>query len=304
MKVLKISLSVIVIAAIGAGVFFWMQDNTPPQKTQAPENQFTEKIKQEIKQLRGKPDNVFCNEFYSIILFHINEFYKQKSFGKNQLENIQWKEDLESNLYVAYAEKFIKQSNTVFEGSAWKNEDLRFIQAEKNVLQESKLLLVGSPVYKDLSNIQIALNKYNEIVSFIASCEGFGYSQTDLSAQFPVTDVQNRVIRSKVLLNNRLENRLVNNCARLYIKLKEIPQVLFKKHILYLDKKINNWLGFFSNYNSYKEYTNIQYKPIKAEIETLDNNTYNVYNFDSEYSNLLKKLNDDNNKAFHFIYPQ
>lgn len=302
MKAIKISLAVIVIAAIGAGVFFWMQNSKPIEKNQAQVNLFIQKIEQEIKELKEKPDNVFCKEFYSIILFHINDFYKQKSFGINQLQNIQWKETLESNLYVAYAEKFTKQANTVLGGSEWKNEDLRFIQAEKNELQSSKLLLVGSPVYKDFANIQMALNKYNEILTFIASCEGFGYSQTDLSARFPIADVQNKVIRSKVLINNRMENRLVNNCTRLNIKLKEIPQSLFKKHISYLNKKIDNWVGLFTIYKSYNEYTNLLYKPLKAEIETLDNSIYNTSNFDSEYNNLLKKLNSDIAKAYNYNY--
>jgi hypothetical protein len=302
MKALKISLTLIVIAVFGAGIFFWIKNSKPVEKLEVPQNQFTEKIVLEIKQLKEKPDNVFCKEFYNTILFHINEFYKQKSFGKNQLENIQWKETLESNLYVAYSQKFIKQSNIILGGSDWKKEDLVFIQAEKNELQRSKLLIVGSPVYNDLTNIQRAINKYYEIVNFIASCEGFVFLQIDLSARFPVADVQNMIIRSKVLINNRMENQLVNNCTRLQLKLREIPQSFFYKHIFYLNRKIDNSMGLFSSYRSFNEYTNLLYKPLKSEIESLDNNIYNVSNFDSEYDNLLKKLNSDISKAYNYNY--
>ena len=309
MKIFKISLFVIVVAAIGAGIFFWIQNIKEPEKVKAPENQFTAKIEQEIEQLKAKPDNKFCKDFYIDVAYHINEFYKPVPptypygrFGKTQSENDQWKENLESNLYSAYTEKFINQAKTVFRGSQWKPDDLRFIQAEKNELKKSKLLVAGSLVDKEFSSIQTALNKYNEIVSFISSCKGYGYSKTDLSVRFPIADVQTKISRAISLQQNRLENEFVNNCTRLHDGLKEIPKVLFKKHVWYLDNKISNWSDMYSNYNSQSDYSNNLYKPLKAEIETLENDIYNVSNFDSEYNRLLQKWSEDNTKAYQHRY--
>jgi len=99
-----------------------------------------------------------------------------------------------------------------------------------------------------------------------------------------------------------LENELVNNCTKLHNGLKEIPQYLFSAQVDYLEHKINNWSGLYSNYNSQSDYSNNLYKPLKAEIEALDNDIYNVSNFDSEYNRLLQKWSDDNTKAYKHKY--
>lgn len=298
MKKFKISFIVTVVAAICAGIFLWVQSVKPPKEVKTQENPFTIKIEKEITELKAKPNNKFCKDFYKEVAYHINDFYKQNRFGTNQSENDQWKENLEKTLYSAYGEKFIKQVKTVFRGSEWKPEDLKFIQAEKNELKKSKLLVTGSPVDMEFTTIQTALNKYNEIVSFISSCKGYDFSNTELTARFPIDDVQDKILRSTSLRQNQLENQFVNNCTRLHDGLKEIPQLLFRAHVKYLENKINDWSGLYANYNSQSDYSNNLYKPIKAEIEALDNKIYTVSNFDSEYKRLLDKWLEDNINAF------
>lgn len=302
MKALKISLVVIVVLAIGAGIFFWIQSIKEPEKVKAPKNAFTAKIELEIEQLKKNPDNSFCGDFYREIAYHINDFYGQKKFGSNQLENNQWKENLERNLYAAYIEKFIRQVKTILRGSEWNPDALIFIQAEKNELRSSGLLVAGSPVDNEFRAIQTVLDKYNEIVSFISSCNRFKYSETDLSARFPLADVQSKISRTNSLLVNHLGNDFVNNCTRLHVELREIPQALFNKHVWYLENKINNCSDLYSNFNSQIDYSNNLYIPIRAEIEALDNNLYNVLNFDSEYERLLQKWSADNTKAYNHDY--
>lgn len=305
MKTLKISLAVLVVAAMGTGVFFWLQSINEPKVIKPPVNPFTIKIEQEIEQLKAKPNNRFCKDFYNEVAYHINEFYKPLQptytygrFGKTQLENNQWKENLESNLYSAYAEKFIQQAFYVLRGNEWRPEDLRFIQAEKNLLQRSKLLVSGSPVDNDFKTIQSALNKYNEIESFISSCRSYSYSVTDMAARFPITDVQKKISRATSLRNNRLGNEYVNNCTRLHNGLKEIPLLLFRVHVRYLDNKIIQWSNMYPNYNTHRDYVNNLFTPLKQEIDALDNEIYNVAIFDNEYQRLLNKWRDDNVKAF------
>jgi hypothetical protein len=299
-KVIILIAAVAVAAAVA--VVMWITSLDKVKEFPLPKNQFTAKIEQEMEQLKAKPDNKFCKDFYKEVAFHINDFYKQNRFGSNQSENDQWKENLESNLYSAYTEKFIKQVKTVFRGSEWNLDDLKFIQAEKNELKKSKLLVTGSPVDKDFTTIQTTLNKYYEIVSFISFSKGFGYSRTELSARFPIAEVQSKIQRAASLRSNHLENEFVNNCSRLHDGLNEIPQSLFRAHIRYLDNKISQWSGLYPNYISHKDYSNNLYKPLKSEIDALDNEIYNASNFDAENQRLLDRWSADNVKAYNYKY--
>jgi len=304
MRSLKFTLALIVVATIGAGIFFWIQTIKEPEKVKAPESAFTKKVEGEIERLKVKPDNKFCRDYYNEVAYHINEFYKQNRLGKNQSENDLWKENLESNLYSAYAEKFIKQAKTVFRGSEWKPEDLKFIQAEKNELKKSKLLVAGSPVDRDFTTIQTALNMYNEIVSFISSCKGYCCSKTGMLDHFPIAEVKNNIQRAASLRSHHLENEYVNNCFRLHYGLKEIPSMLFSVHVRYLDTKIDYWSNMWCNYSSHKDYSNNLNIPLKNEINDLSNSTiYSVINVDGECTRLFNKWSADNQKAYKATYP-
>ncbi len=301
-KIIILVTAIVVAAAIGAIMWITSLDDT--KKIALPKNQFTAKIEQEIEQLSSKPDSKFCKDYYNEIVFHINDFYKQNRFGKNQSENDQWKENLEKNLYSTYAEKFIKQTFTIFRGSEWKTEDLKFIQAEKNELKKSKLLVAGSPVDKEFMKIQTALNKYNEVSNFISSCKGFSYSSSNLSDRFPIADIQSKIEYAASLQQNGLENDFVNNCTRLHDGLKEIPETLFNKHVWYLNNKIDYWSNMWCNYNSHKDYSQNLNTPLKNEINDLGNSTiYNGVSIDNQYNRLSQKWGADNQKAYNATYP-
>jgi len=309
MKTLKISLVVIVLAAIATGIFYGRQRIDPPPIINPNKNLFTNKIEEQIEQLKAKPDNKFCKDYYNEVAYHINEFYKPAPpnypygrFGDTQSENDKTKKNLESNLYSAYTAKFIKQAKYVFRHSEWKQENLKFIQEEKNELKRSKFLVPGSNVDKEFSDIQIVLNKYNEIVSFISSCKNFSYSGTAISDRFPITEVQNKNKYATNLLKNKLDHILVNNCARLHNDLKEIPQILFRAHVRYLDNKISHWSNMYSHFNSQSDYANNLYRPLKAEIYELDIEIYSKFsNFTSEFNRLLRKLEFDSQNAYTYF---
>jgi hypothetical protein len=304
MKAFKISLAVAVIAVIATGVIMWITSIDEPPKIPLQKNQFIAKIEQEIEQLSQRPNNIFCKEFYDEVAYHINDFYRQNRFGSNQSENNQWKENFEKNLYSAYAAKFIQQASYVFRGSVWNNEDLRFIRGEYQALRESPLLEKSSPVDKKFTEIQTIFSKYDEITGFISSCRGFSYSNTGLSARFPISDVQRKIARAASYLNNHLGNEYVNHCSRLQDGLREIPRLLFRAHVNYLDNKINTWSGFYSNYNSHADYVNNLNRPIRNEIEALDNNTYHAPNFNNEYNRLSNRWSADNTRAYNYSYPK
>lgn len=310
MKAFKISLAVIVVAAIA---FLIIRSSTTIDKVQEislPKNESTILIEKNIDSLSKFPDSKFCRDSYDYIKYLIDDHYKPHPpqypygrFGKTHLENEQWKENLTKKLYSTYADKFICQAFYVFRGREWENDNLKFIRSEYQTLQNSTLLEKGSPYDKKLTEIQTILSKYDEIVSFISSCKNFTFQPSDLRDRFPISDVKNKILRATAYTNNQMGNAYVNNCRRLHDGLKEIPQLLFRTHIRYLDNKVSQWSGLYSNYNSQSDYVNNLYKPLKGEIDALENGTYKVSNFDGEYERLSNKWNADNIKAYTYKYP-
>jgi DNA repair ATPase RecN len=151
--------------------------------------------------------------------------------------------------------------------------------------------------------IQTIFSKYNEIDGFISTCKGFWYSASGLSDHFPISNVRDKILRAVTYRNQHLENEYVNHCTRLYDGLEEIPQVLFRSHVRYLDNKISQWSDMYSNYNSQGEYLINLHRPIRNEIEALDNATYNAPNFNRDYERLSEKWKADAIKASNYSYP-
>ena len=310
MKALKISLAVITIAAIAFFVIRSLVKLGDIGGISLPRNQFIERIVQEIDSLDKLPDNKFCKNFYNEVEYLINDFYKPTPptypygrLGKTQTENDQWKQNLLKNLYSSYTDKFIKQAFCVFNGSDWVTDDLNFIRSEYQTLRRSPLLEKGSPVDKKFTEIQTIFSKYDEIVGFISHCKGFTFSSSKFDDNFPISDVAEKISKAKDYQNNHLHNAEVNNCIRLHDGLREIPQVLFRAHINYLDSKISYWSDMYPKCKSHTDYVNTLNRPLKNEIEALNNSIYNISSYDREYKRLLEKWSEDNKKAFNFKYP-
>jgi len=301
MKTLKIILVLVVVAVIA--FFAWPPPPPPlPPPPPPPENPFIERIEQKVDSLSKLPDSRFCKDLYKEIAYLINDGYANMCFAETPLVNDQWKENFTKNLYSAYTEKFIKQAFYVFRGSEWKTEDLRFIRSEYQILQRSKLLEHGSPVYNNFVEIEAIFSKYDEIINFVNICNGFSYSYSSLADRFPISDVKSKISQAKAYQNNNLENVYVNNCTRLHERLKNIPQSLFRAHVRYLDRKINEWSNMYPYYTSHSDYVSNLYNRLKSEIDALDNRVYNVTIFSSEYNKLIGKWRADNNKASNHNY--
>lgn len=301
MKTVKISLALVVVGLITFLVVNSIIPEEKPASPPPPKNQFTESIEQEIIDLQKLPANRFYKEAYNDVIFHIDDFYKKNRLGKNKIENNKWRELLSKNLYSVYTDKFIKQTFNVFNKSEWNNEDLIFIRSESAVLRKSKFLKKDSPIDNSFVKIQQILGKYDEINSFIASCKGFSYSDESFDSAFPLSEVKKKMARALSYKKNNLENSFVNNCVSLHNQLNEINNFLFYSHINYLDKKINDWSGMFTVYNSHGEYAREFYFKLKSEINILDNDIYKVSDFDSKYDKLIYKLNLDNSNAKAFF---
>jgi hypothetical protein len=301
MKIVKISLVIIVVVAIS---FFVIQSliSTPTVgQTRPPANSFVAKIQNEIGAIESKPDNAFCKDYYNEVMYHIDDFYKNSKLGKTKLENDQWKENLSKQLYATYAGKFIRQAYFVFNHSDWDGNNLNFIRGEYPVLQNSPLLEKNGAIDKKFNEIKGIFSKYDEISAFISSCSGFSYSTEKLSDTYPLAEISQNISRASSYLDNKLGNAYLNNCTRLHSELKEIPKILFYAHVRYLDNMIKSWSNMFSNYSSQKAYADGLYRVIENKIDELDNDIYNVSDFDSEYSRLKEKWQADGTKAYNYF---
>ena len=301
MKAIKISLVVIVISTISFFVIRSLVSTDNVGDIQQSGNLFVDKIRLEIKGLQEKSENKFCNEYYTEVAYHIDDYHKNGKFGQNKLENDQWKENLSKQLYASYSDKFIKQTFNIFKRSDWLSADLIFIRKEYQVLLSSKMLERNSPIDRRFNEIKAILNKYDEISDFIKTCKNFTISQTGLDISFPIDEVKMRILTAVNYRNNRMGNPYVNNCTLLHNELKNIPQILFGAHVKYLDNIINTWSNMFANYNSQKSYVNGLYNPLANKIEELDSEIYKVDNFTYEYSRLKKNWEADATKAYGYF---
>lgn len=301
MKAIKIGLALAVVGMIAYFIIQSLIGVPEPPVVPLAHNQFTKRIEQETDSLGRLPDSRFCRQFYDEIRYHIDNYHSQRRLGGNQLENDQWRANLHKNLYSAYAGKFIDQAFFVFRGQGWGQEDLVFIRSECRALKYSPMLKGHSPVDNKLSEIQEILRKHDEIASFISSCETYTAFGSSLSDRFPIAESQDIISRAAEYRRSSLGNVLVNNCTRLHNGLKAVPQFLFQAHVSYLDGKIDRWSGLYANYNSQLAYSDNLYGPLEAEIKSLDNDVYELPNFEREYNRLTAKWETDAEKAYaHF----
>lgn len=306
MKILKISLAVLVLAVLG--YFGWNNviKIKPPIDTIVPVNQFTDKVKAETNALSKMPNSQFCNDTHRHILFLIEDFYNDGLLGKDSVDNLRVKDILSRNLYATYSAKFIEQAFVVFSGSEWDVRKLNFIRQEKNFLAMSPYLKKPSQVNDNLIKIQQILTKYDEITSFITSCQNYTFSTMNPDINFPITESNKRIEQANNYLNNSLGNTYVNNCTKLHQGLKEINIYMFNAHTLYLKKSINEWAGKYRDPDickSQRDYSENIFNPLKKALDLLDNSVYNVNNtsFNSAYDLLLTMLNADSKEAFKFF---
>ena len=87
MKSVKIILAVAVLAIMVFFVLKWFVNISGPKKPPAPTNQYTSRIEAEIDSLKKTPNNVFCQNFYEDIQYHIsdNHFVEDIIYQPNKI---------------------------------------------------------------------------------------------------------------------------------------------------------------------------------------------------------------------------
>lgn len=301
-KYLKPVISIIVLAVIVIVIINSLVETAPPPPPRPPENNFVKNIQADIDNLSLLPDNQFCKATFKSIAYRINQDYTNQNYGKSEYANFTWKESLMKNLYAAYTGKFIKQAFFVFNHPFWEKSDLNFIREEVKGLKNSTYLEGGSIFSDKFTEINSIFDKYDSITAFISDCKGFSFMDMSLTAVFPVSDVQNNLLKATAYDYNT-GNSYVNNCSRLHIELKSVPEILFKSHVEYIDALLAHHKFDYQGLSNFTQYRNDIFLPLDSILDGLENmqSVYGVPNFQSQY-NRLRSLLDSNSRDAYLYF--
>jgi hypothetical protein len=298
MKALKILIISLVILII---VYFIYQSLSPGNtltEISKPVDKI-ERIQMKIDTLGSKTNEEFCVEYYREILYDIEDNYRSNKLGSNSVENEQWKENLAKKVYAIYAEKFIKQAFYFFTKSNWSDSDLQVIRDETRYLQQATFLQPNSPIDISLNEIHNVLDKYEEILAFIAEVKHFNTSSYGIEDTFPLEEVKSKMQRAAIYLKNNLENEYVNNCIQLRTDLNAVPELYFRSHCNYLEMKIQKWSGEYTRIVQQRIYNDSVWTPLKNQIEALDMGQYKVSNINDCMAMLKLKWDAESVEAYN-----
>ena len=116
-------------------------------------------------------------------------------------------------------------------------------------------------------------------------------------------DVRDKIKKSRAYLENNLDNRHVNNCSRLKEGLKNLPNILFEKHISYLTNKINSNGGRYTEFTTQPDFNEKIYKTLRTQVDVLDNEIYgvNIEVFNKGRSSVFDLLSEFNRVAHEYF---
>jgi hypothetical protein len=311
LKKLLIPLIIIVIVA-GGGTCLIIKSVKPSIKTEVDippaENQFTKRIEEKIDAL-GK--NAFNRVSYNEVFSLINNYHVDRNFSKESDEdNDKWRGILVRRLFDTYVAKFVSFAHTVFKSPEWKEEDLNLLRDEYAEMKkaeivekgERKLLLQPRGATDNLlKEVQEIRRTYDNINIFIGTCANFSQS----GGSFPMADIKGKLVTAASYRNKvfKLEGVTFPLCGRTKKRLEEVPQILFNRHVTFLNNKIAASLGKYDAYNSQAEYAGAEWKSVKSEIDALDKDVYGVDSatFARQYNELKVKWNAELPRAANYF---
>jgi len=306
LKLLLILVGVVGIPVVVSGYFIIKLIDPPPPPP--PENQYTKRIEGKIDTL-GK--NAFSRESYNEVASLINNYHNDHNFSKESDEdNDRWNGIFVRRLFDTYTTKFLSYAYTVYKSQEWKEDDLNRIKDEYQEIKKAEIVEKGeqkpllqpnSPMDSLLKDVQEVRRTYDNINGFIATCANFSYS----GVSFPIVDIKDKLAtavsyRYKVF---KLKNETFPLCGRTKKKLEEVPQVLFNKHVAFLNNKIVASMGRYDGYGSQAEYQSTEWKTVKSEIDGLDRSVYGVDSimFERQYAELREKWNAEIPRAMKYF---
>jgi len=311
-KKLFITLSIIVVAAVVAGAAYFLLTSAKgagESKELPPAgNQFTGRIEKNIDAMR---DSAYSKETYKEISSLINNYHRDQLFSnESSADNDKWKNILTRKLFDTYVVKFVGYAQSAFKRPEWKVEDLNFIRDEYSEMKKVEitdnsgrvfLLQPGSSEDNLLKEIQEIRRTYENANKFIDNCANFSQS----GGSFPIADIKNKITTANEYKNKtfKLENETFPLCGRTRKRLEEVPQILFNKHVAFLNRKIAGSLGKYDNFRSQAEYQNAEWKTVKSAIDGLDISVYGVDSatFTRQHTELTEKWNAEIPRSMNYF---
>lgn len=298
MKEFKIFLTILAIAAIGIATAILTGGKIEePTTVEVESNQYIKDILDAIAEIEELDYNKLNANNLTEVDYRLKEYSKPSQssdlygkLGESQKENEEMYNQLRSNLYAAYTQKFIEKAQRVFHPNAWEHSDLIYVSNEIDRLKKSGYIHNGSEAEKSLDKYSERLSRYNEVIEFISQNQSFTYSDYALSKSFPGS------IKQKVD-GDILINRDKTNSVELIQQLNELPLKIIQAHETYLSNKISYWSNMFENFASYDDYKTNLYDILKLEIINFRNGNLSIGEIDRSYNQLINKLDKDAREA-------
>ena len=272
----KISLFVIPIALIGFVVWFWLKEESMIEtefKVTDIANQYIEEIDEKINKLSDWENTTLCIDFYVEVK---NDIITYSANGKISDSE---KTSLLKNLEYVYFPQFISQAFYYFNNSDCDESKMIIIKEEAIKLKESEYLQRGNYISGKLSEIQLILQKHDEVADFINQANYY----------FNNGDFDYYVSRKYlVTADGYIKFNITNLCVRLKNNLRMMPGKAYTKHLNYIKNKVSMNSGAYKSEifpgNNWAQKTSAYrdkiYDPINKEIEQFE--ILNGYGVDSK----------------------
>ena len=308
MNSIKVILALLVVALLVAIVIFGSISLSTSDDIQlADKTSNTTRIEGKIDSLSNTTDSIFCDTFYEEIKDYIEMDFNEKRLGTTLSENEQWKKILSNKLYRTYTNKVIEQAFYLFKKTNWREEKLSFIRIESQKLQEfgydNGILELNTYPDKKLKKIKKIFQKYDEISKFINKCNSYKIKANNNTRIIDDFSIVTKYIKSsKNYLYNNLENSNVNNCQRLKLKLRDIPQKLFNKFVKRLENKVKESLEIdYDSFENQRQIADSIINPLKKELLILYEFKMPFRLIEDEYGKLVKIIENKNMEIYKFF---
>lgn len=236
----------LILALVGLGVLAYTLTN---QKTEELEdvtltdNKFINEINGLIDDLKNSDEAKFSKVDYDNIIYLIDEYLD------NNKISAQWSANLRKKVEYIYFEKFVKEAEYAFNQSNWSTSNITYVRNETQRLNNSSFLQEKA----GLKPIERVLNEYDEIKSFMAKAQSYAGSNSinSMMQKFDITTVDNYLSEANAKLKTSSK---VKNNIQLMNELKNVPNLMYKKHLFFLSEKVKKAQG--EGYSRYgKDYT-------------------------------------------------
>lgn len=187
-----------------------------------------------------------CIQHYDNIFYSINN----TNFDNDAANNKSIVENLNKNLYAAYAPRFLVLSKSYLGNHDWSNENITFIQNAGNKVLSSPLLEANSSLRSQYAPLMNAMQLRNNIVGFLNLVNGISTACSSINVDFP--DYINMISTSSSHLATLNGNGMMKNCEALKERLRNVRNDICSKHVTYLDNMIRR-----SSHHYFPSYVNL-----------------------------------------------